>query len=348
MMTKLYIKDARGDIRTWEIWSEPFKIVMNFGLEFGEKIFKTENVTLGKQSRTTQEQIDNRIKSRIKKMKDKGYVETREEALSGATNSLGLLKPMLAHALKNVRSIDWRTAVIQRKYDGHRCLVTRMHGENIAYSRNGKMIHSIDHILKHIQLEDGQTIDGELYHHGVRLQTISSWVKKDQAESKKLVYVVYDIMEYTPYLIRLGIIKEVVCNSNSIMVAPTRDCNSEEQALELMMKYKSEGYEGAIVRHGATHYEDGKRSKSLVKFKTVLDAIFNIVDVKLSKDGWAILVCETYDGKQFSVSAPGGMDEKYDVAANHIKYIGKDLRIEFANYTKDGIPFHPIATNYMD
>ena len=39
------------------------------------------------------------------------------------------------------------------------------------------------------------------------------------------------------------------------------------------------------------------------------------------------------------------MEDKNFVARNPGAFIGQQVRIEFANYTPDGIPFHPVAVD---
>ena len=96
-------------------------------------------------------------------------------------------------------------------------------------------------------------------------------------------------------------------------------------------------------------HEAGKRSKGLIKVKPmhfgefVVDDEFLVVDIIPSKDGWAILVCETEEGKQFKVSCHGTFEYKKEVYENRDDYFGKHIRIEFAGLTKSKIPFHPVA-----
>lgn len=65
-----------------------------------------------------------------------------------------------------------------------------------------------------------------------------------------------------------------------------------------------------------TGYEQGKRSKTLLKVKDFQDGEFLVVDVQRGKRNErldtevAIFVCETADKKQFNVTAPGTAQEK--------------------------------------
>ena len=346
----LYTKTASGKIYTWEIDKQSYGIEMSYGELNGSKTNKIEHIIQGKQTRTIEEQVNSRFASRVKKMRDRGYVDTIEEAMQAKTNALGLKKPMLAHKFQDhEKKVDWNNAFIQYKYDGHRCIVTRHCGEVIAYSRNGKMIHTIDHILSMLDwawFEEGMALDGELYIHGKSLQSISSLVKREQADSKNLVYVLYDIMEDVSYVNRLYKLTQIGLSAfGPIQLATTRGVSNKDDALAHMMMSKHKGYEGSILRHGKSGYEDGKRSQSLLKLKTCVDAEFLIAGVTKSKDGWGILNCLTEDGREFSVNPPGTLEDRFMVYNNQDSFIGKMARVEFANLTQDGIPFHPVCTD---
>lgn len=340
----LYIKDNRGQMRLWNIEVVNNKLIITHGLVNGTLQVKEETVHRGLAGRTIEEQVKSRFRSRINEQYKKGYKNTLEEAKkSQGTNAMNLYKPMLAQPLKNVKIIDYSHAFTQFKYDGHRCLITKRNGETIAYSRKGQLIQSVEHILADIDIAEGQTLDGELYCHGESLQTIGSWVRRNQPRSAELQYHVYDIMEDYSYQDRIRLLK-MIRFGETVKVAPTMVLSTPEDVSQRFLAAKKLGYEGLILRWGETSYEAGKRSHSLVKIKSVLDDNFMIVDIHLSTDGWGILECMLPSGDTFKVNPPGTMEARFDVSNNPSNYIGKMVRVEFANYTKDKIPFHPVAT----
>lgn len=340
-MTTLYIRDNRGELREWSIYAEDDGLVIEHGLVEGVKQTKFEAIDYGKAARTQSEQIASRIQSRINKMLDRGYVEDIQQAMdSKPVNRLGLFKPMLAQKIQDVY-VSFRDTFVQRKYDGNRCIIANVDGEVIAYSRNGKPITSIRHILSTINLEPGDAVDGELYCHGVPLQTIVSWIKREQEDTKKIQYVTYDYISSDPFVERLDYLTTII--GRNVTVAPTIRVGSMEEVNGLFKHFRDEGYEGAIIRDGILGYEDGKRSKSLLKMKEWYDDEFYVVDIHASKDGWAILECLMNNGKTFRVSAPGVIWEREEVLRKRLAYIGRYVTVEYAYMTKDGIPFHPIA-----
>ena len=339
-MINLYLKDNRGDIRHWTIWYDDDELVIKHGLLRGAMQEKREHVEV-KGKNTLKEQIMSRIASRCSKMRDKGYVSSVALAMKGkATNAAGLPKPMLAQPIKNADvSGTWYT---QYKYDGHRCIAYKRGGIMHAYSRNGKPITTIPDILDrlHHRTEEGQFLDGELYIHGLSLQKIASLVKRKQFESRDLQYKMYDVMIDEPYGERLNLIE----GNWPEMVAPT--IHMGDYSKEALDAARALGYEGLIVRLDDRGYEDGKRSKSLIKIKKFEDDEFQVVGIHSSVDNWAILECRAKSGKPFNVSAPGSIRTREQILKDSHKYIGERVTVEYSNITKDGVPFHPVALRF--
>lgn len=341
MYKELFIVDNKGQLRIWSIDDVSDGFVISHGIYDGAIQHKHEHVPHGKVNRTLEEQIELQMDSRINKQRDKGYVDTIEQALAQrATNQLGLKKPMLAQTIDNV-DIDYSSAFVQRKYDGNRCIITNVDGHITAYSRNGKHIDSIDHILDTIRLAPGESIDGELYAHGEKLQTIVSWIKRKQSDTRKIKFHAYDYISRSPFEERFEILKTI--KSDVIEIAPTYEVHTYESVMDYFRQFREEGYEGAIVRHGLSGYEDGKRSKSLVKVKEWHDAEFKVIDIISSKDGWARLVCISPTGTIFNVTCHGDINYKVHVLDHKEDYIGKLVTVEYAYLTNDGVPFHPVA-----
>jgi len=340
----MYIKDARGHLRQWHIEARDLTITITHGLVGGQQQVKEEMVTRGLGGRTLSEQVESRFRSRINEAYKKGYKDSMEEAdRSQGTNAMNLVKPMLAQPYPRVRNINFRDAFTQYKYDGHRCLITKKDGKLKAYSRKGQPITSIDHILDNIQLQEGQTVDGELYCHGYKLQTISSWVRREQDASRNLSYHIYDIANRTPYSQRLLALQTLQLGEG-VEIVPTARLGAADGLTRRFQDARQRGYEGLILRWGSAPYEAGKRSSSLVKLKETMDSYFPIIDVDVCRDGWGILVCSLPNEKVLRVSAPGTMEDRYHAAEHPEEFIGKQARVEYASLTKDGVPFHPVAT----
>jgi DNA ligase-1 len=353
--TNLYALDAKKKMRVWSIWYEDDEIYMESGLVDGEKTLNSEPVKVGLAGRSQHEQMMLRINSRINKKKSSGYTGSIEQALQGRTNELGYQRPMKAKRLNKAEDVPDTHCYIDHKLDGHHCSIINDNGKNVAYSNGGKLIETFPELLESIRIPLGVTLEGELYHHGTPLETISSWVRKRQPETLNLKFFCYDAMlqniefsqrrTYLENMIEYGPYAELLATSYLI---------GEFNILPILRGALKDGYEGLMVRVPEGLFESGKRSKNLLKVKReidgefIIDDEFLVVDVKASVDGWAILICETHEGKTFSTSAPGDIEQKAYVLKRKDKFIGRHVRGEFAGYTKYKKPFHFVSKDWRE
>jgi len=340
----LYRQDAKGGIREWSIRQEKSCIIIEHGVLNGKMQEQCEDIAIGKASRTQQQQIASRINSRINKQELKGYKHSIEEAQEGKSNILGLTKPMLAQSYQKVKDLDFETAFVQMKLDGNRCLLTKQNGVLIPYSRNGKRIETIGHITSEIKLEEGMTIDGELYAHGYTLQEIVSWIKRKQAKTYRLQYHAYDLVSPKPFAQRLDELRSIHLGECASVV-DTWHFSEMASLSRGLNEAREEGYEGLILRVGKAGYEDDKRSTSLLKVKKFFDAEFKVTDITLSERGSTMLHYNAPGGPS-KIVAPGTQEDKMHVFYNRETYIGKFVTIEYAELTKDKMLFHAVATQW--
>ena len=347
---KLYKLDSLGKLRIWEVIKIGNLIVTRHGRADGAMQESEDEIRFGMQGRSVDEQVDFQINSMIKRRLDKGYVKDKNKAVSNPKNSLGFHKPMLASKV-SYEKISYGNCYVQRKYDGHRCLITMHNGTAIAYSRGGKLITSINHILHEIQatgrLEEGETLDGELYIHGIPLQEISSLVRTQKAQSPSLIFHCYDFISGESFPIRLNKIQEKLERLKYSRAVETFHAMDKLSILDYFGDFREEGYEGAIVRWGQSGYQDGKRVKHLMKVKEVIRNEFKVLDIITSYEGFARLVCNSKGGK-FRVLAHGTHLRKREILVNKEKYIGKYITVEFACYTNSGKPSQPVAVEWRD
>ena len=353
--TVLYRSTKSLDVSVWSIWSESNTIHIETKQTLhGSPILFTESIDEGKAGRSIEDQIKLRINSRVKVKKDHGYNENLERAKSGEmTNQLNLYLPMLAERFKNLKSWDIHDMMIQPKLDGHRCLIARIGDEYIAYSRRGLQINTIDHILNELNFPDGYVLDGELYCHGVPLQTIASWAKRYQTHTHKLNFVCYDVISPFDeiYTERLKFIKDEVNFGNSSLVLETKDGAYSDDSFsmkEYLQSTINNGYEGVILRQKQGVYHIGRRHKDLIKVKQFCDDDFEVLRISQSRTGLAILHMETENGDEFKATAPGNRMQKEAVIHNFTDYLGRMVTIEYPNKTNKGIPFQPVATRWLE
>lgn len=376
MEKTLYIRDNAGKIRYWTCRPEPDGLEIEHGVLGGTPQYQYEAIEFGKGGRDQDEQIESRINSRVSKQLDKGYVEDQRIAETmKPMNRLGFAKPMLAKKSEDVDMNRMMTKpfYLQNKLDGNRCLIHNDGTGLVAYTRNGKEFKTLKHILEPLQdiVPAGYTLDGELYVHGVSLQTIVSWGKRLQPDTLKLQFHTYDLIAdegfgerskelgaiLAPYLEKIYPSTRLVQTSR---FTPESGANLGGSAVDLaglLRIARNNKYEGLMFRSDyalnrgvfeSVGYEDGKRSGSLIKLKDWHDAEFKIVDISSSADGWAILHCLALNGKMFTVSCPGDISFKRHVLLNKHSYIGKQVTIQYAYLTADGLPFHCVATAIRD
>jgi len=363
----LYKLHSSGQVGSWRIYVTDFpaEITREACKVIGGKPVITHTVidegkNIGRSNETTPlEQATLEAQSKYKKKMDEGYITTPPKAGDVVTNGLGFLKPMLAQPMDKVKAWDF-PVFVQPKFDGHRMLAAVEDDKVVLYSRQGKPI-SVEHIQKDLQWMydtahwDGTTLDGEIYQHGETLQRIASLVKKPKPESKGLVYHIYDIMEknhkYAYRFIKLKSLFSLGFFQN-IVITETIELSSQQKIDEFHAIQIGKGYEGTIIRHGDSGYEDGKRSKSLMKKKDFLDAEFEIIGHELGKPDIRpdttyerpVLHCKAANGKKFNVTAPGTMQERHALFTWGVEnLLGKFLTVKYFNLTPDGIPFHGVA-----
>lgn len=358
---RMYRKNALG-LGTWRIYHLPISsktqgtvIIAHASVEGGSEITHNDPVYVNASGRTIEQQIELEMRARISRQMDKGYKLDRDEALKGATNQMGLVNPMLAQKVTDVRITQSMLdkAHVQPKFDGHRCLITKLKGDMLAYSRRGKAITTIGHILEDAYnwMQDGDTLDGELYVHGQSLQSISSLIKRDQAGSRALCYHWYDIVDpKRVFHDRWNVVQELHANSKhpQIKLVPTQRVTKMAEVYATFQAHRAQGYEGTMLRVSTAGYETAKRSAQLLKVKERHDCEVTVIGMRASTQGWAILRAKMDTGQEFDISAPGSVAEKTEVLKNETKYIGKRLTIEYANLTAEGLPFHAVATRWHE
>lgn len=364
---KLYRKNTHG-IGTWRIWKDGEYLRYAHAISEGaSEVHHEDLIQLNASGRNLDQQMDLEMQSRISRMLDKGYKYIRDEALAGATNQMGFRQPMLAQSLNKAAQPDYMSAYEQPKLDGHRCLITNYEGEIIAYTRKGKPITTVNHILQELTwLPEGRTLDGELYIHGRKLQSISSLIKREQADSRLLQYHWYDYMSDAPFQDRIAGMRKVVAayQMTNVHLVETNLCTSFLELMAAFSRYRAAGYEGAMLRWSLDGYADGQRARQLLKVKERHDCEVVVLSAVPARDGSAILTVQykDYTGLStdvrepdkpkpdviFDITAPGSIPEKREVMARIHQYIGRKLQIEYAMITDDGVPFHAVAMRWHE
>ena len=205
----------------------------------------------------------------------------------------------------------------------------------------------------------------------------------DVERLKKVKYHVYDIYdrmnENMPYSERLGVLAAAVrrcgCVANDAFSAgvaaggrmlrssATTVVAAEEAAAvvvlvrtekvavlsdfrRLFAEFVEAGYEGIMLRNAAGVYRANYRSNDLQKYKEFMEDEYRIIDFKEGEGrdaGAVIWVCETAEGKEFTVRPLGSFEQRREWFNDGESYIGKNLTVVYQELTDDGKPRFPVG-----
>jgi ATP-dependent DNA ligase len=353
---RLYHKGKSGTLVQWDIWTEGNTIFVRHG-QLNGKIQSTpgivcEGKNTGKSNETSpEEQAIAEAKSMWIYKLERKYSETQEDAQEE------VFLPMLAGKFTSRKNKIKYPVSVQRKIDGLRC-VASWSGDNVRLmSRSGKDLN-LPHIQEELEsfLPKGVVLDGELYTHGIPFQTVTSWIKRLQPESKNIQYLVYDCPEYDGvskiWTDRLKDLKLLFKEKhNHIELLETNSASNEEEVQKLQKQFVQEGYEGAIIRINDGKYAYGFRSNDLLKLKSFDDAEFKVIDFDRGVGKFInipILICETKEGKTFKVAPKGTQEYRENLLKNIKKFIGKQLTVRYFGVSQDLIPRFPVGVGFRE
>lgn len=358
---RLYAQSSTGKTKWWEISvstaKEGAEIYVRYGYEGQEeeKIQSTtrkvrEGKNLGHSNETTPfEQACSEAESTWQKKKDKKYSESLDKKSK-------LLLPMLAHDFKKRGHNIEFPAFVQPKLNGVRCLAKKVSEEEVQFiSRGGKNFETLKHIEEALLpiMNVGSVFDGELFTQRMTFQQIVSAVKRQQEDTSKIEYWIYDcILEETPFEERSQILAQVYTNNrdvfdgNPFRLVPTDPVSDKEEFLKRHEGFVQVGYEGTILRNRRGLYRCDFRSPDLQKYKDFLDSEYLIVGGKDGTgraEGTIIWTCITEDGKEFDVRPQGTEEQRREWWKDRKRFVGEKLTVRYQNLSDDGIPIFPVG-----
>lgn len=372
-LPKLYKQTSSGKIQYWEVTvaehpdhSHGYDIWTDFGQVGGkpqrtvDSVFEGKNK--GKKNETTPEQQANlKAKQMWDKKAKSGYVENLDQAEQGDTNLPGI-EPMLAFPIEDKEKYVKFPAWIQPKLDGFRCIAIVKDGVVTLYSRSRKVITTVPHINLQIQLafKTDIILDGELYNHELKedFPRLSGIIKRDEVheDSQLIQYHIYDVVDQKlswadrNYDVSVTLDKLPMPH---LKVVPSKRAHSREQLEENFAEFLVDGYEGLMYRDVDAGYDNKvKRSPTLLKVKTMMDAEFKVVGVAegngklMGKAG--SLICVMENGTFFDVKMKGTIASLEDYLVNFYKYDGKMLTVQFQGYLPSGTPRFPVGLRFRE
>jgi DNA ligase-1 len=363
ILPALYSQDSKGRIKTWQTLvvenGSYADVITKHGL-LGGKIQETSKTitkgkNIGRSNETTAwEQAVSEAQSAWTRKNDSGYIEDLEAAQNGEKPRL----PMLALEYEKRKHDVTFPCYTQPKLEGVRCFATRKGDEIVYSSRNGKPFTTLDHLTPEllVVLEDGETIDGELFNKQYTFQSIVSAIKNnsDKSNAGILQYHVYDFpscaggfgQRIASLNRRLGNIQQMYVKKVATIMADSEQTIEKQHA-----ENNANHYEGTMIRNESGDYRYNYRSPDLLKMKDFVDDEYKIVDVEegVGKDaGKATFVCESEDGIRFNARPRGADEVRQEYWNNRTKYIGKLLTVRYQRLTDDGRPYLPVGITIRD
>lgn len=357
----LYKFSSTGKVQQWDIRIEKTALGACYIAEWGQvggsiqatRVEVNSGKNIGKANETTPlQQAISEAESKWKKQLDKGYAQ-------GAPVKTAQTSPMLAKSYDKEKHKVKFPCFYQPKLDGMRCIAEKSNGKVRLVSRKGKPIDTLPHINSVLEgiMDNGDVLDGELYCHDIPFQTVMSWVKRNQKNSSRIKYNVYDIVMNKPYKGRFKHLCNIIGHKGRGVVKTvyTDIVNSHEEVIEAHENQVRLGYEGIMLRWGNEPYKVGKRSSHLLKVKSFQDEEFEIIDAfeNIGKQsGQCTFTCKTNDGGIFNVKPMGTDQERCryweDFKAGKIK--GKMLTVRFFEWTTSDpkVPRFPVGVVIRD
>jgi bifunctional non-homologous end joining protein LigD len=229
------------------------------------------------------------------------------------------IRPMLATAVEE--SFDRPGWVFEIKWDGYRAIAEVDAKKVRLYSRKhlsfeGTYAPVVESLQ---QLGHEAVLDGEIV---VLDQTGKAQFQllQNYQSSKKgvLVYYVFDLLyldghdlRELPLLHRKKVLAEILPSLPHIRVSE----HVEERGAAFFAAVAERGLEGIVAKDGASHYQEGRRSKSWLKIKTHLRqaaVIGGFTDPRGSRQGLGSLLLGVYEHKDlvYIGHAGSGFTEK--------------------------------------
>lgn len=258
--------------------------------------------------------------------------------------------PMLAQKYPHIQYKKPHWA--QPKLDGVRCVGSR---EGLI-SRKNSIITSVPHIERQVRayLEEHKsidTLDGELYLHGLSLHEISGRARrrKPDNETFELQFHVFDCTTQwasETFTMRLG---KLTGLTGDLHLVPTLWVEDDEDRDFLHARWLRQGYEGSIYRDPDERYHS-KRTRALLKRKDFQEKEFRVVDIVEGNGAWRGCAKSIHykdkRGEKFESGVRGSQAYLRQVLRDKSKYIGGLSTVRFFSLTPDrGVPYLPVTVN---
>lgn len=264
----------------------------------------------------------------------------------------------LAYPFEEKRLLRWTPPfLVQPKLDGERCrVVIDSEGTVQLLSSEANIIRSVPHIqgvfealvkrgLRSVEL------DGELYAHGLPLETIHSIVSRKNElhpEFDAIQFHCFDLIDESAIQLDrmhrlLDIFSTIGDTQYELSLVPFKLLDNRDQVLTEIDWSLSQGFEGIVVRALDAQYVR-RRSTMMMKFKPKREDIYEIVGFEEGKGKYqnmlGAFICRAQEGEEtFHVGSGPSDDQRAYFWSVRATLPGQRVRVRYQHMTNArGVP----------
>lgn len=315
--------------------------------------------------------------SMFKKKIDEGFsVSLGEEIL---VKGVVRVFPMLARNYTAFKKRITFPVYVQPKLDGLRCVafLDPITDKVVLQSRTKKdypsneFNDSIKECLYIVFKTTGiQYLDGELYNHNIKLQTLNHYSRQESLTNDNnadvlqyWIYDTFDVDDNTTFKERYKRLCKVKPTNSLIHIVDTKLVYSQNELEQAYQDYVELGYEGMMIRSAYGQYAGNPdsttatRSIDLLKMKQVFSDEYIVIDytegVKGKDKNAIIWICSTPEGNSFKVVPNLTYEDRYELfkrCKTHFQEEFKNrwMTVEYRTKSLDNIPQHGKGLGFRD
>ena len=272
---------------------------------------------------------------------------------------------MKAYPFEEKRLLKWTPPfIVQPKYDGIRCRAVPLeNGQFILLSSEENVIYSVPHINESLKkLNIKAEFDGELYHHGMSFELITSITSRTvniHPDYEAIQFHIFDVVDpaanQTDRIMLLQHWKKEILKSKNLELSPYWIADNLSEIMRVYDKLIEFGYEGIIVRHCQAPYIR-KRSTFVMKFKPKKEDTYVIsgyveehTNEGIAKGQLGALVCDSGNSQTFRVGSGFTEEQRINLWKDRENLVGKEVRIGYQHMTSGrGVPRFPVFVEVVE